>query len=177
MMRKKSRPEDELIILDEKIDQVDRASAASRLASDGFEQLITPVLEGWLNNSHYILRGKAIRLLLGWRGEEKYIKKAVELLRKDPEWEVRCDAASSLTSSVIYFDKDEKRKDFVIKELLISLLNDQSEAVQQRVYEYIYKLVTKKSLFVESYRFNRNNGTDWQLLKPYLEKFNLSKPE
>lgn len=177
MIRKKSRPQDELIILDETIDQVERASAASRLASDGFGKNIHPVLDQWLSNSQYILREEAISLLLGGFGFDRYINKAIDLLKNDPEWQVKCTAASALVTYVTYSEKAHKYEDKIKSELLKSLLTDANHIVQKRVYEYAYKMITGRSLFLEAYEFDRNQDVDWNLLQPYLEKYGLSKPE
>lgn len=176
MIRKKSKLEDEQIVRDESVDQVERASAALRLASDGFGKDLHPILDKWLDDPNFILRSEAINLLLGSWGFEKYLKKGVEMLQKDQRWEVKCAAASALKSFATNFDKGEKYKTTILKKLFESLLNDENKIVQKRVYEYIYNIITHKKIFIESYEFDEQRDINWNLLEPYLEKFNLQKP-
>src|SRR5687768_9109542 len=96
MKRRKSTPEDEVLIYDETIDPGERASALFRLAVDGFSDM-EPLLVNLLSHSESILRGQAIKILLSGWNLPKYLDYAVRMLHHDPDSDVRSDAAFTLS--------------------------------------------------------------------------------
>lgn len=179
MKRKKSTIEDERIVVDEAAYSPDRLSSMRKLASDGFGKQLHPILNDWLNNSEFILRDGAISMLLGSWGLQKYVDKAVELLHKDGDWSVRMSAARALADFCQDFIEGEMCKDNITKELLISLLNDDDEFVQRDSYKSICRIIKNESwsYYNEKDSFDRDQDVDWNLLQPYLKKYDLKPPE
>lgn len=175
MKRIKSTSQDELILINENADPTERVRAARCLASDGFVDLLQPTLDSWLNLSEPLLREEAITLLLGGFGYENYVDKAIKILSDDPDWLVRGDAAFALSSFAIRFREAEKYNNQIVSALFRSLLNDEDEAVQEKSYKGLYELLTKQPLISSRDVFDRDNDVDWNLLTPYLERYNLSK--
>lgn len=176
MKRVKSTPQDEAILRDETANPADRASAATRLASDGFGKEIFPVLDNWLSHSSFILRDEAVSILLGVWGHEKYVGRIIEMLNNDSHWLIRKSASQSLATFIEKFAEGEKYKAQVIEELLKSLLDDEKDFVQKKSYEGLYKLIKNERPREDNDSFDRNQDVDWILLQPYLEKYALNKP-
>lgn len=175
MKRVKSTPKDDLILVDESAPPTERESAASRLTFDGFFSLVEPELRKWLSHPNFLLRSKAIIILIGRMGKEAYFKNALEMLHSDKNWSVRCDAAYSLKQFVTNFRVNDQIKENSIKELLSALLSDKEEFVQQSSYKALLELIKNESL-KDNDSFDKENDVDWNLLEPYLEKYDLQKP-
>ena len=176
--RVKSSPEDNLILLDETADVNDRENSATRLAFDGFFDLLRPVLDKWLINSEFLLRSRAITFFLGRIGDEKYYEKAVQMLQEDSNWIVRKSSIEALRTFSADFDKGKDYIQRTIKEMLYTLINDQDEAVQAKSYQVLHELITGKNwdIYEHINYFDCQRDVDWKLLQPYLEKYNLKKP-
>lgn len=168
MRRRKSTPEDEIIIYDETINPGERASALFRLAVDGFSDM-EPLLVKLLSHNARILRGEAIKILLSsWRLPQ-YLDDAVRMLHHDLDDHVRSDAAYSLAQFARYSEDGIKQKDFIIKELVQSLMNDDEQFVQETCYEGLLKLLAPERGYVQlPDDFNRERDVDWELLKPWI---------
>lgn len=177
MTRVKSTDKDEIILRDEKASPAERISAATVLASDGFGREIFPVLEKWLNHSHFLLRGEAVWMILSGFGHQKYVEKAIQMLHHDENWSVRQYASLALAEFSKDYIEGRKYLERIIKELLISLLNDQDEFVQRDSYKGLYKLIKSENEFSNKNEFNKNRDVDWNLLQPYLDKNNLQRPD
>ncbi|MBA4124418.1 MAG: HEAT repeat domain-containing protein [Acidobacteria bacterium] len=176
MKRVKSTQYDEIILRDESTSPADRVSAATVLASDGFGQEIFPVLEKWLNHSHFLLRAEAIWMILSGFGHQKYVEKAIQMLHNDDNWSVRKYASLALSDFSKEYVEGKKYEEQIIKELLISLLNDEDGFVQRDSYKGLYKLIKGKRERSDENEFDRNRDVDWDLLLPYLDKYGLQKP-
>ena len=176
MIRKKSKEGDVQLIHDESANVAERASAIFRLAVDGYIEM-EPYLAKLLSHQEYLLRGESIKALLGGWGKERYLNKAVEMLHRDSEYSVRSDAAFSLKQFVTKFENGQKYKERVLGELLRQLQTDENFSVQKRCYEQILKTITGERFGIKlpNY-FDRERDVDWNLLQPYLEKYNLLKP-
>jgi hypothetical protein len=177
MKRIKSKPEDEQILTDESIDAPTRIDSMIRLAFDGFSDLIHPVLDKWLTNPYFLLRSEAIQMLLEFWGHQKYVPIAENMLFDDSEWLVRKTASRSLSAFALKFIEGEKYEERITSSLLESLVRDESIFVQRQDYEGLLKILKIKNSVGEIDYFDRNRDVDWSLLQPYLEKYNLSKPE
>ncbi len=176
MKRIKSTQNDEIVLRNESVPPADRVSAATVLASDGFGREIFPVLEEWLNHSHFLLRGEAIWMILSGFGHQKYVQKAIQMLHQDSNWSVRKYASLALSDFSKEYIAGKKYEEQIIEQLLISLLNDEDEFVQRDSYKGLYKLITDNVLTFDKDSFDRNRDVDWNLLRPYLEKYKLKKP-
>lgn len=176
MKRNKSTPQHEVIIKDDSSEPSDRINAAVCLASDGFADIIFPELIKWLNSSHFLLRSEAVWMLLSGFGHQKYVGKAFEMLHNDSNWSVKVYASNALTQFTQDYTEGEKYEDQIIKELLLSLLNDEDEFVQQCNYKNLHQLVKKEKPKDEKDSFNLMQDVDWQMLEPYLKKYDLQKP-
>lgn len=173
MQRRKSTPADDVMLMDENADPVERSSAIARLAVDGFDYFEL-TLATLLNHSNSILRGEAIKVLLGAWQKPKYFDRAIQMLLNDPEKGARSDAAHALSA---YARRSGKMRDEVIKVLLESLLQD-NKGIQEIYYiELLSLLNVSGSYDYPSRRFNHNQDVNWELLKPYIEKYGLNKPE
>lgn len=171
MQRRKSTPADDIMLTDADADPVERSSAVARLVSDGFDYF-KPVIVNLLGHPHFILRSEAIKVLLSaWKLPE-YVDDAVRMLRTDPEWSVRADAAFSLSWFTQYTGQ---QKDKIVKELLLGLLQDDDWAVQKSCYKNLLKVLGAKTKITDK-KFNRDKNVDWEMLTPYLNKYNLTKP-
>lgn len=175
MERRKAKPNDEKLIYDESANMVDRDAAIFRLAVDGYEEM-QPLLESLLTHSQYMLRSRAIKVLLGGWGLSEYFDKAVEMLHSDCDYSVRSGACFALSQYTQHFEDGRKRRDNIILQLIRRLLEESDVAVQESCYEELLKIIEGKHFHSESYEFNRNTDVDWDLLQPYLEKYNLQKP-
>ncbi len=175
MKRIKSTPQDEIILRDENVSPPDRINSMKKLASDGFGDEIHPTLDNWLNHPHFLLRDAAISMLLNSWGQQKYVNKTVEILHNDTDWSVRGTAATALANFSKEFTEGSKYQQKIIEELLISLLNDEDEFVQRDSYKGLYRIITGNNLGDKD-EFDRNQDVSWEMLKPYLEKYDLQKP-
>jgi vesicle coat complex subunit len=173
--RIKSTPDDERLVSDESADVVDRTFAIRSLVYDGFDE-IEPVLSNLLTHSEAMLRGEAIVALLSRFDKAQYFEKAIQMLHFDADFEARQNAALAVSLFVQFSSKASDYKEIVIKELLKAVIGDKNEFVQKRSYEHLHQLIAGKNLFVESHLFDQSNDIDWNLLQPYLEKYNLQKP-
>lgn len=174
--RIKSTLDDERLLLDESADVVDRTFAIRSLAYDGFDE-IEPILSNLLTHSEALLRGEAIIALLSRFDKPQYLEKAIQMLRFDNDFEARQNGALALSMFAQFSSEKNAYKEIVIKELLEAIIRDKNEFVQKRSYEHLYQVITGKNLFVESHPFDRAKDVDWNLLNPYLKKYNLEKPK
>lgn len=177
MNRIKSTLKDEQILLDETANPADRASAAESLAFDGFGKQIHPVLDEWLISSEFILRNQAISMLLGIWGHRKYLNTGFNLLHSDEHWLVRKGSSIALSKFAREFIEGTKYRDQIIRELISSLIKDENQFVQKNSYKCVYELITSKKFNMDKDYSDRSQDVDWNLLKPYLEKYSLNKPE
>lgn len=179
MKRVKSTPEDEKILLDENADLAGRSSSAKKLLSDGYGEIVIPVLEEWLYNQESSLREDAVSLLLASLGHEKHVEKAIEMLHNDPDETVRSNAARGLTLFCVNFIEGEKYEERIVKELLITLLQNDDTFVLQDCYKGLHVIIKKEKWKYSDEKdlFNRNQDVDWNLLQPYLDKYDLHKPD
>lgn len=176
MKRIKSTLEDEIMLLDENASPPDRVNSMKKLASDGFGDKIHPVLDNWLNHSHFLLRDAAVSMLLVSWGQQKYVGKVIEMLHNDTDWSVRGTAATALANFSKEFIEGSKYEQKIVGELLISLLKDEDEFVQRDSYKGLYKLIKGECERSDENEFARNRDVDWDLLQPYLDKYGLQKP-
>lgn len=176
MERRKSKPNDEKLIYDESADMVDRDGAIFRLAVDGYGAM-QPLLEQLLIHPQYMLRSRAIKVLLGGWGLSEYFNKAVEMLRSDADYSVRSGAGFALSQYARNFESGRKVKDKIAGELTKSLLEDDDIAVQESSYEELLRVIGQKRPNTKEVEFNRETEVDWDLLQPYLEKYGLQKPD
>jgi len=171
MQRLKSTPQEDLILVDESASSEDRESAVNRLAFDGCFSILEPELEKWLNHKDFILKGKALKVLLGRMGKEKYIDEAIEILQSDKNWSVRTDFAYALKQLAGKFEIKADVKEKVVKALTTALMNDEEPFVQQSSYAALLELIKGKKN--ESDSFDREKDVDWEILQPYLKKYDL----
>lgn len=165
--RIKSKPEDNGLAYDEGARPVDRASAISRLTADGFEE-IEPLLAQLIISDDFLLRGEAIKALLGLWKKSHYLNDAVRMLHTDAEWSVRGDAAFSLTQFAL---RTGVQQETIVRELVRSLTQDEHFGVQEACYRGLLKLLTQeRKLSTLPTSFNRERDVDWELLKPYLDE-------
>ncbi len=177
MKRIKSTPQDEITLRDKTANPADRASSASKLAFDGLREQVNPVLDNWLRDSDPLLRSESVWMLIARFGNQKYIDEAINMVHRDSDYVVRGTAVRALTLFAKEIIGGERHRDQIIKELFISLLNDKDELVQKDSYEGLYRLITKKELKDDKDYFDLNKDVDWDLLQPYLEKYNLQRSE
>lgn len=178
MRRNKSNPKDEIILTDINSDPIERSSSARKLLSDGYEKIVVPVLEEWLDHNEWSLRDDAVSLLLAGLGREKHFNRAVEFLHRDPNETVRASAARGITIFCAESIEGEKYEKQVIKELLLALIQDEDMFVQQNCYKGLLRIINKVewSYYDEKYTFDRQTDIDWKMLQPFLDKFGLDKP-
>lgn len=94
-----------------------------------------------------------------------------------PDEFVRMTAANSLGSFVVAFEVGQKHKERVLQELLKQFLIDEDSSVQKWCYEQIVRIIKDKRVSEDMpNQFDFNRDVDWNLLQPYLEKYNLQKP-
>jgi hypothetical protein len=94
------------------------------------------------------------------------------MLRTEPEWEARPQAALALKSFVLYSNIcTGMQRERIIQELVQALTTDDNEYVQSRCYESLVEILApeRKPITLPDY-FDRNRDVDWNLLKPYLDK-------
>jgi HEAT repeat protein len=92
----KATPESVRLLTDVTADPADRASAVSLLAADRRYDL-ERVLAALLRDDAALVRSQAILVLVGRWHRTAYIDDAIALLRSDPSWHVRSDAATALS--------------------------------------------------------------------------------
>lgn len=179
MKRIKSTTEDEKILTDQNADLVERSSSAKKLLSDGYGEVVVPVLEQWLNHKEASLRDDAVSLLLASLGHEKYVGKAIEMLHNDPDDIVRGDAARGLALFCAEFIEGEKHEEQIVKELLLALLQEEDLFIQRDCYKGLCRIIKNEDwkYYDEKDYFDRNQDVDWRMLQPYLEEYNLQKSE
>lgn len=167
MQRYKSKPEDDKLIYDESADVVERASAISRLTVDGFYE-IEPLLVKLLDHESFLLRGEAIKSLLGFWRKSEYIDNAVRLLRTDRDPTVRSDAAFALSRVTL---RTGKQREMIVEKLVEGLMQDEDFGVHEECYRGLLQILApERSLTTIPTYFNRERDVDWELLKPYLDQ-------
>lgn len=92
----KATPEHERLLAHEAADPSERARAVSLLAADGRRDL-EPVLAALLRDQAALVRSEAVLVLVGRWHLSVYVDDALTMLRVDPSWTVRSDAAVALT--------------------------------------------------------------------------------
>ncbi len=176
IQHRKSKPKDKQLIYDESADIVERSEAILRLAIDGYDEMES-LLVKLLDHPHYLLRSEAVKVLVGGWGIENYLEKAIQMLHFDPEWDVRYDSAFALTQFIRLFKEGTNHKNRVLKELIICLINDEDPSVRKNCYEGIIKILNPEKANAElPMEFNSIKNVDWEMLQPYLEKYDLQKP-
>jgi hypothetical protein len=172
MRKQKAKPGDKELIYNESIDVGERASALFRLAVDGYSQM-EPLLVSLLSHKEGMLRGEAIKILLrGWN-LPKYLDDAVKMLHKDPDEDVRSDAAFSLGQFARYCEDGIKQQSFIIKELVCQLMKDESSFVRKTCYEQLLELLAPERGYVElPDDLSLERDVDWKLLEPYINTKN-----
>lgn len=162
--RWKSSPQDDSTLGDESADVVSRVSALSRLASDkrfGLE----PQIAGLLHHPEPMLRAEAIFVLLARWNKAAYLPQALQMLRRDPDWSVRTQAASSLT----WFARNNpEEKERLLQELTARLMQDEDVSVQQVCYEQILEILAPNDHPEVPDFFDRERDVDREILRPYL---------
>jgi hypothetical protein len=169
--RYKSTPQDDIIARDESADPIDRESAIGKLTVDRLYEF-EPLFAELLNHPSHYLRGKCVYSLVGFWNRVEYLERALEMLRTEPEWEARQDAAHALTSFVLYSKIcTPVQRERIILELVRALTADEDEFVQKACYEDLIEILApeRKLIQLPDY-FDRNRDVDWNLLKPYLDK-------
>jgi hypothetical protein len=172
MRTQKSQPGDKELIYDENIDVGERASALFRLAVDGYSQM-EPLLVSLLNHNESMLRGEAIKILLNGWNLPQYLDDAVKMLHNDPDDHARSDAAFSLGQFARYCEAGIEQQDFIIKELIYQLINDEKPFVQSTCYDQLLGLLAPERGYVElPDDFSLERDVDWKLLTPYVNDKN-----
>jgi HEAT repeat protein len=170
----KHLPGDEQLIHDESADVVERASAFSRLASDGVRS-IRPVAVEWLAHEDPLLRGEAIGKLITYWEEDADVEAGLLMLAGDPAWDVRSSAAYSLGSylfrSEALENREPKHKRRILAALIRQLETDPDDFVQAACYEALVRaLVPGGASPTLSDPFDREREVDWDLLAPWREQ-------
>ncbi|HVG39187.1 MAG TPA: hypothetical protein VM870_07865 [Pyrinomonadaceae bacterium] len=154
-----------LLLQDINADPVERSSAMVRIGVDKLTHF-KPVIADLLRHQHFILRGEAIKVLLGKWNLPEYVEEGVQMLRHDLEWSTRADAASALSWFAF---ATGKQTDLIARELVRSLKEDENRSVHEEAYSGLLRILTperKQSTIPDD--FNRERDVDWELLKPYL---------
>jgi hypothetical protein len=167
--RYKSSPDDDRLIQDENARPLDRAAAMTRLRFDKLYHF-EPFFASLLDHAAYVLRGEAIKTLLGMWKRSEYLDAAIQLLRSDPEWETRTDAAFAMTMALGQGVIKGSERERVIEELAQALMRDEDDIAQSRYYELLLEILAPERKGAVPDYFNRERDVDWQLLKPYLDK-------
>lgn len=174
MQRRKSTPNDDALLQNDSADPVERASAMTRIGIDNLKHFETTIA-GLLNHPNFILRGEAIKVLLGKWEMSKYLNDAVQMLRSDSEWSARADAATAM-STFTQFTKQSH--ELVLSELINCLMNDEHRSGQKSCYEEILKILAPSKDWTSlPNRFDRERDVDWNLLKPYLDESQIPQSQ
>jgi hypothetical protein len=91
----KATPEHVRLLAEESADPADRATAVSLVAADDRRDL-EPVLAALLRDEAALVRSQAVLVLVGRWHLDAYVDDALTMLRVDPVWHVRSDAAVAL---------------------------------------------------------------------------------
>lgn len=167
MQRRKSTPNDDALLQDDSADPVGRSSAMTHIGIDNLQHF-EKTIAGLLNHPNFILRGEAIKVLLGKWEMPKYLNVAVRMLDSDPEWSARADAATAMSTFTIF---TKQSRELVLGELIKCLMNDEHSSGQKSCYEEVLKILSPNQDWTSlPNRFDRERDVDWDLLKPYLNK-------
>jgi HEAT repeat protein len=170
MRHGKAQSNDPSVLRDETARPVDRAAALSRLVSDRRTEF-EPDIVRCLAHEHPVLRGDALYALLGRWCMARYVPHADRLLVEDPDWAVRMDAASALSTYAWLGGVSEQERSRILRTLARVVLSDEDPGVQQSAYQGVLQILDRPSAeyMHEARFFDPQRDVNWELLKPYLE--------
>ena len=172
MMRPgKAHPNDPQVLRDETARPVDRAAALSRLVSDRRTEF-EPDIVRCLAHEHPILRGDAIRALVGRWCMAQYVPQADRMLAEDPDEAVRGDAAGALSMYAWLGGVPEPERLRILRTLARVVQKKEDPGVQEAAYNGVLRILDRPSTeyFHEALRFfDPHRDANWELLKPYLD--------
>lgn len=169
MRRRKAQASDPATLRDETAPPVERAAALSRLVSDQrreFERDIARLL----THPEPLLRGKAIIALAGRWNIRDYLSLAHRLLREDPDWLVRSNAACALSLYASPGQADEQERAAILRALAQSVQSDDDTRVKEAAYTAILDILGRPAAehFYDVREFDPQRDVNWSLLAPYL---------
>jgi hypothetical protein len=162
-------PEDLRALTDRSAEPSRRAQALSRLAhwEKGSFNHLEGTIAGLLDDDEPMVRGAAIKTLLsGWE-LEKYLPKAIAMLREasgEDGWMARSNAAFALGQYARFTGRD---KDKIVRALVAAMQSDPDSAVQRACYEQLLQILDPDRDPPDSEEFDNVRDVDWKLLEPY----------
>ncbi len=164
---RKSTPRDLLTLADETARVMDRDQAMDLLVTDRFYQA-EPQIALFLDSPEAQLRGDAIYGLLGRWLKRDYYDTAVTLLRSDPSWYVRTQAATALAWFGRWSEQEGER-DHVVRDLVAALYSEPDDITQGAVYEEVVELLQPDGPdYDPPDPFDRERDVDTALIAPYM---------
>jgi HEAT repeat protein len=168
--RYKSTPADDALISDRSADEIERSDAMIRIAFDGIYRLKTEIA-AQLDDPSVMVRGEAIRVLLGRWQLDAYLEHALDMLRAEPDEDGRADAALALGWFIALrppeFPVDEGQRDVIMPALVQAFLDDPSRYVQEVAYCQLHEVLTGRRAALPE-QFNPETDADWEMLAPYV---------
>ena len=157
----KAHPNDKKLIHDETADPVERSSAASRLAADGYSGLL-PLLIGWLTHDQWLLRVDSAKMLILLEYQPA-LAATIDMLCNDAVDEVRLCAPTALLA-VRSWDSNPIAD--IIPIFVQQLSVEKDESVVESIYEALLEAIGEgeKAADISLY-FDPKNDIDWDLLR------------
>lgn len=164
--RRKSTPEDDRLVRDDRADWGDRMSAIHNVAVDHLVYLEADIAK-LLDHESDGLRATAILALVMHWNLERYVPRALELLRDDPEATVRMHAAVALGS---YASGDARARPDLLRALALALQSDVHAGVARKAYVAMLRSLAPdlKTTTIPTVDFDRTRDVDRALIAPYL---------
>jgi hypothetical protein len=162
--RRKSTPDHDRLLGDERADPVDRVEAMRCIAADRLMHLEPQVAE-LLEHANDMLREQAISTLVMQWQLANYVPVALRMLTGDPSPSARGRAANVLAEFVRYTALE---KDTIVAALIHALKNDPHEYVYTDAYHGLVRILAperKSSTLPDP--IDRERDIDWTLLAPY----------
>ena len=168
--RYKSEPADDALISDRAADVVDRVTAITRIGVDRILRLEGDIARQ-LDDPSEMVRGEAIKVLVGAWKLGRYLDEAVRMLRDEEDDMTRSAAAWAIG----WFARrreghpplPDAQRQLVIGELVRALLEDPDEHVQEQSYEILHWALTGSFPSLPG-NFKRETDVDWSVLRPYV---------
>jgi hypothetical protein len=175
-MTKKVSDDDVRALTDPNADPVDREAALRHLAhwEKGKFVHLEPAIAAAFKDPVAIIRGAAVKALVGSWHLSRYVDFAMTMLRDDADWSARADAAYALGS---YAKFVAEGRDRILRSLAAAVKRDDDPAVQEAAYEQLLSVVDAEAQQSwTSGEFDRERDADEDLLQRYLNGVVVGSP-
>lgn len=142
----------------------DRVASVDRLLRRGVRDL-HPIVEGWLDERDEFLFGEALRVLVGRLHDDRYVPRALEMLRGGDRPDSDVLAMTCAGALADYVRETGKERRSVLSELVEALRRTGDSEVKRALYEACLQIVENDPFPRIPKDFVPDRDIDWERLE------------